>query len=223
MAPPWRAVATSAPDVSGGGQRAQVGGVAHPAAREQLEVREAVMQLAQQRHVGAVAGADPREVEHDRLARAGVREARERLDRGDAAQRRVGRDQASAAQVEAEHERCIRQLVPEPPERLRAGQRLGADHDPRDTQLEERLRPSWPSRSRHPPSPAPPAPARRRRPSCPGRPRSRRGPRRRARRGRTRRAPRGSAPRGPTPRRSRCAAGGSVRDPRGPRAPRRRP
>ena len=48
-----------------------------------------------------------------------------------------GESSRPAAQVEAEHERRIRQLGPEPPERLRAGQRLGADHDPRDTQLEE--------------------------------------------------------------------------------------
>ena len=95
MAPPCRAVATRAPDAPARGQRAQVGGVAHPAAREQLDVREAGVQLAQQRHVGSLAGADPREVEHDRLPRAGLREARERVDRGEAAQRRVGRDAAA--------------------------------------------------------------------------------------------------------------------------------
>ena len=48
-----------------------------------------------------------------------------------------GETQASAAQVEAEHERRVRQLGLQPPERVRAGQRLGADHDPRDAQLEQ--------------------------------------------------------------------------------------
>ena len=223
MAPPCRAVATRAPDVPAAASACRSAGVAHPAAREQLDVREAGMQLVQQRHVGSLAGADPREVEHDRLLYAGLREARERVDRVDAAQRGVGRDEASAAQVEAEHERRVRQLGLEAPERVRAGQRLGADHDPRDAQLEQSCDRRGRPRSRHPPSPAPRAPGRRRRPGFPGRPRSRRGRRRRARRGRSARAPRGSAAPGPTPRRSGCAAGGSVRDPRGPRAPRRRP
>ena len=97
------------------------------------------MQLGEQRRVGPIAGADPLEVEHDRLARAGLGEVREGVDRGGAAQRGVGRDQPPAAQVEAEHERGAGQVGLEPAERVRAGQRLGADHDPRDTELKESL------------------------------------------------------------------------------------
>ena len=54
-----------------------------------------------------------------------------------AGQRRVGREHAPAAQVEAEHERRLRQRGPEPPERVGAGQRLRADHDAGDAEREQ--------------------------------------------------------------------------------------
>ena len=56
----------------GFGQGAQVGDVAHAAAGQQLELGKAGAELAHQRDVGARAGSDAREVEHDHLAHAGV-------------------------------------------------------------------------------------------------------------------------------------------------------
>ena len=125
------------PGHSGARQRPQVAGVAHPTAGEQLDVREAGAQLGEQRRVGSLAGADAGEVEHDGLARAGVCQARKRVGRADAGQRRVGRDHSSAAQVEAEDERRIRQLGAQLAERLGARQRLSADHDAGDPEPEQ--------------------------------------------------------------------------------------
>ena len=125
------------PGRPGVGQRAEVGGVAHPAAGEQLDLRATGMELSHKRHVRSRAGADAREVEDDRLACAGVGEARKGVGRADVGRPRAGPAHAPGAQVEAEYERRIRQLGPEPPERRRAGQRLGADHDARDAQLEQ--------------------------------------------------------------------------------------
>ena len=55
------------------------------------------MELAQERDVRALAGADAREVEHDRLARAGAGEAGERLGRVELGQRPVRREHAAGA------------------------------------------------------------------------------------------------------------------------------
>ena len=54
-------------------------------------------------------------------------------------ERRVGREHPPVAQVEAEDERRAGQLAPEPRERPDAGQRLGADHDAGDAEREQPL------------------------------------------------------------------------------------
>ena len=84
IAPPCSAVATSAPDVpaAASARRSAASRTPPPASSSTSGKRR--MQLAQQRHVGPLAGADAREVEHDRLPRAGVREARERVGRVEA-------------------------------------------------------------------------------------------------------------------------------------------
>ena len=95
IAPLCSAVATSAPAAPASASAREVGGVAHAAAGEQLDVREAGVRARRTSvDVRSLAGADAREVEHDRLARAGVREARERLGR---APRRPARGRARAA------------------------------------------------------------------------------------------------------------------------------
>ena len=123
---------------AGFGQRTQVGEVAHAAAGQQLEVRKAGTELAHQRDVGACARSDAGEVEHDHLPHAGLPKQPQRLGCSKPAQVGIGRDDAVPPEVKAEHERGVGELRPQPPERGRIRQRLGADHDARDAQLEQR-------------------------------------------------------------------------------------
>src|SRR4051794_3133326 len=125
-------------DRAGVRERAEVRGVADTAAREQVDARHGRAERRDQCDVGALPGADAREVEHDRLARAGVGEAGERGRRGGVRQRPVRRGHAPATQVEAQRERRAGQLGAQPREGARAGQRLGADHDARGAEPEER-------------------------------------------------------------------------------------
>ena len=121
----------------GFGQGTQVGEVAHAAAGQQLELGKAGAELAHQRDVGACAGSDAREVEHDHLPHAGLPQQRQRLGRSEPAQVGVGREDAARPEVEAEHERGVRELGPQPLERGLVRERLGADHDARRAQLEQ--------------------------------------------------------------------------------------
>ena len=123
---------------AGLGQGAQVGEVPHAAAGQQLELGKAGAELAYQCDVGACAGSDAREVEHDHLAHAGLAQQRERLGRSEPAQAGVAREDAVPPEVEAEHEWGVGQLCPQPPERGRVRQRLGADHNALRAQLEQR-------------------------------------------------------------------------------------
>ena len=123
---------------AGFGQRTQVGEVAHAAAGQQLEVGKAGTELAHQRDVGACARSDAGEIEHDHLPHAGLPQQPQRLGRSKPAQVGSGRDDAVPPEVEAEHERGVGELRPQPPERGRIRQRLGADHDARGAQLEQR-------------------------------------------------------------------------------------
>ena len=68
VTPRWSAVATSAPAAPASSERAQVLGVAHAAAGEQLEVGEGGVDLGDQRDVRPRAAAHPRQVEDDHLA-----------------------------------------------------------------------------------------------------------------------------------------------------------
>ena len=123
---------------SGFGEGAQVGDVPHAAAGQQLELGKAGAELAHQRDVGARAGSDAREVEHDHLPHARLRPAapaRPPLRAGRGRHRARGR---GPPEVEAEHERGVGKLRPQPPERGRVRQRLGADHHARRAQLEQR-------------------------------------------------------------------------------------
>ena len=70
MTPRCSAVATSAPAAPASRERAQVAGVAHAAAGEQLEVWEGGVELGDQPDVRPRAAAHARQVEHDRLAQA---------------------------------------------------------------------------------------------------------------------------------------------------------
>jgi (4-(4-[2-(gamma-L-glutamylamino)ethyl]phenoxymethyl)furan-2-yl)methanamine synthase len=122
---------------AGFGQGVQVGEVAHSAARQQLELGKAGAELAYQGDVGACAGSDAREVEHDHLAQAGLPQQRECPGRSQPAEVGIARKDAVPAEVEAEHERGVREFCPQPPERGRLRQRLGADHDALRAQLEQ--------------------------------------------------------------------------------------
>jgi probable H4MPT-linked C1 transfer pathway protein len=120
------------------GQGAQVGDVAHAAAGQQLELGKAGAELAHQRDVGARAGPDAREVEHDHLPHAGRFQPRQRLARAEPGEPEVGREDASRPQVETEYERGVRQLHPQPLEPRMVRERLRADDNARRPQLEQR-------------------------------------------------------------------------------------
>jgi hypothetical protein len=125
------------PGSSGLGKGAQVGDVAHPAAGQQLELGKAGAEAAHQREVGTGAGSHAREVEHDDLAYAGLRESCQRLGRSKPGQLGVRREDTARPEVEAEHERGVRELRPQPLEGALVRERLGADHDARRAQLEQ--------------------------------------------------------------------------------------
>ena len=93
MTPRCSAVATSAPGRAGVAQRAQVLDVAHAAAGEQLEVAERGVELGDQPDVRPRAAAHPREVEHDHLAQPRAVQARHGVERRQARELRVGRQQ----------------------------------------------------------------------------------------------------------------------------------
>jgi probable H4MPT-linked C1 transfer pathway protein len=125
------------PGRPGFGQGAQVGEVPDAAAGQQLELGKAGTELAHQRDVGPRTGPDAREVEHDHLPHAGVRQPCQRLGRSEPGQLGVGREDLRRPKVEAEHEWGIRELRPQPLERGLVRERLGADHHARRAQLEQ--------------------------------------------------------------------------------------
>ena len=122
---------------AGFGQGPQVGGVAHPAAGQQLQPGQAGAELAQQRDVGARPGPYAREVQQDHLPHAGVAQPHRRLGRSEPGKLGIGREHAARPEVEAEHQRRVRELGPQPLERGRVRERLGADHDAGCAELEQ--------------------------------------------------------------------------------------
>jgi probable H4MPT-linked C1 transfer pathway protein len=118
-------------------QGAQIGKVAHAAAGQQLELGKAGAQLAHQCDIGTSLGADAREVENDHLPQAGAAQPRQRVCRSELGQLGVGREDPARPEVEAEHERGVREFGPQPLERRRVRERLGADRDVRRAQLEQ--------------------------------------------------------------------------------------
>ena len=98
IAPRCSAVATSAPAAPRVGERAQVGGVAHAAAREQRDVRAAARAAsAISADVGALARADAGEVERRwPRRRAGVGERASASGAAQPGERRVGREHPAA-------------------------------------------------------------------------------------------------------------------------------
>jgi (4-(4-[2-(gamma-L-glutamylamino)ethyl]phenoxymethyl)furan-2-yl)methanamine synthase len=125
------------PGRPGFGQGTQVGEVADAAAGQQLELGKAGTEVAHQRDVGPGTGPDAREVEHDHLPHAGVRQPCQRLGRSEPGEFGVGRQDPRRPEVEAEHEWGIRELRPQPLERGLVRERLGADHNARRAQLQQ--------------------------------------------------------------------------------------
>ena len=124
---------------AGGVERAQVVGVAHAAAREQLELGEGGVDFGDQRDVRPGAAAHARQVEHDRLAQCRAMQARHRVERRQAREPRVGRQQVGRR---AGPRSGPRSGTPQQPvERVGVGQRLGPDDDPVHAEVEQRPRP----------------------------------------------------------------------------------
>jgi len=121
-----------------GVERAQVLDVAHAAARQHLEVGKRGVDLGDRRDVRPRGVAHAREVEHDHLAQAGAPEACDGVERRQAGEPRVGRQQAAVAQVDAQDHHAVGELREQAVESIRRLQRLGPDDDAVRAELPER-------------------------------------------------------------------------------------